>query len=141
MREAETKIKVLGLSIGCMTAVLAFLNYINMMAASIQNRQKEFATLESIGMTKKQLYAMLCIEGAAYGILSAACSLLTGTALSYALFDGLTSYSLPYAVPWDDTLLMYAAAICLCTAAPSVISGLSQSRTLSLTDRMRKAED
>lgn len=138
MLDTESKMKLLGYSIGFMTAVLAFLNYINMTAASVQNRQMEFAILESIGMTKKQLYAMLCIEGAGYGILSAACSLFTGTAVSYALFDGLTAYSLPFTIPLESTLVMYAAAAVLCTAAPVVIFRLSQNAGLSLTERLVK---
>ena len=41
-----------------------------MMAAGVENRQKEFAILESIGMTKKQTRKTLICEGAGYAIIS-----------------------------------------------------------------------
>ena len=63
MKTSENQIKVLGGSLGAVIALLAVLNYINMMAASVQNRSQELATLESIGMTTKQIRKMLRLEG------------------------------------------------------------------------------
>ncbi len=97
----------------------------NTMAAAIQNREKEFAVLESIGMTRRQMRRMACMEGLGYGVISIACSLVPGTACSYAVFDAL-AFSSSYAVPWGSMLMLYAAALMLCTAAPAVLLGLSR---------------
>ena len=43
-------------------------NYLNMMSESIQNRSKEFAILESIGMTRKQIKKMIVFESLGYSI-------------------------------------------------------------------------
>ena len=125
MLDAEKQVRLLGCCIGFLTAALALLNYMNTMAAAIQNREKEFAVLESIGMTRRQMRRMACMEGLGYGVISIACSLVPGTACSYAVFDAL-AFSSSYAVPWGSMLMLYAAALMLCTAAPAVLLGLSR---------------
>ena len=40
MKNSEMQVKVLGNSIGIIMALLAVLNYLNMMAAGIQNRMR-----------------------------------------------------------------------------------------------------
>lgn len=55
MKLSEQQVKFLGGGLGIILAVLSILNYINMMAAGVQNRAKEFATLESLGMTSGQI--------------------------------------------------------------------------------------
>ena len=52
--------------------LLAVSNYLNMMSESIQNRSKEFAVLESVGMTRKQMKKMIVLESLGYSILSIA---------------------------------------------------------------------
>lgn len=69
-KETEQKVKVLGNSIGFIIAMLAVLNFLNMMAAGVENRAREFATLESIGMTTKQIKKMLQTEGIGYAVIS-----------------------------------------------------------------------
>ena len=54
MKTSENQVKVLGGGLGGILAVLAVMNYLNVMAASVQARRDELATLESIGMTVKQ---------------------------------------------------------------------------------------
>ncbi len=69
-KETEQKVKVLGNSIGFIIAMLAVLNFLNMMAAGVENRAREFAALESIGMTTKQIKKMLQTEGIGYAVIS-----------------------------------------------------------------------
>jgi len=49
---------------------------------SILTRRKEFAMLQSIGMTRKQLVKMLCFEGGYYAALTAASSVVLSIACS-----------------------------------------------------------
>ncbi|MDE7311644.1 MAG: ABC transporter permease [Eubacterium sp.] len=134
MLGAERKMKALGYSIAGIVAVLALFNYINMTAAGIQNRAKEFATLESIGMTGKQAHMVLCIEGIGYGLFSAAASLAIGLPFSSFVFRGLSS-GVSYAVPWKSSLALYAAAAILSMAAPVIIYKRTQKG--SVIERMR----
>ncbi len=69
---------VLSLVIG----MIGILNFINSVMTSILTRRREFAMLQSIGMTRKQLLQMLMTEGAWYGAASGLVSLMLGIILS-----------------------------------------------------------
>lgn len=55
MKNSENQMIILGGSLGIIVMLLALSNYLNMIFAGMQNRSKEFAVLESIGMTRKQI--------------------------------------------------------------------------------------
>lgn len=61
---------ILGMGLSSILAVIAIVNFFNTIATSIIWRRREFATLEAIGMTKKQINKMVILEGAFYIILS-----------------------------------------------------------------------
>lgn len=138
MQDAEYKIKVLGYSIGGIMAVLALLNYMNLMAAGIQNRAKEFAVLESIGMTVRQTCTMLCMEGAGYGIISLAVSLAVGVPFSMAVYQGLSAGA-SYEIPWSSSLILFAASASLCIAVPVLVYRWTQ--RADVIERLQKGDD
>ena len=88
MKTSENQVKVLGGGLGGILAVLAVMNYLNVMAASVQARRDELATLESIGMTVKQTKKMLRIEGAGYALLSIAGAVIYRAAAQLPRFSG-----------------------------------------------------
>ena len=52
--EAETRSKaVMGYSVSIVIALVGILNYINSMVTAIISRKKEFAMIQSVGMTKR----------------------------------------------------------------------------------------
>ena len=136
MKKSENQVKLLGGGLGLIIAVLAMLNYFNMMASSVQNRAGELAALESIGMTTKQLRRMLRLEGVGYAAISSCISLLIGIPVSYGIYKGMNPYRIPFAVPWlaDAVLLMAVFAICMVT--PVAIYKRTQGS--SLIERLRK---
>lgn len=65
--EAETRsAAVMGYAISIIIALVGVLNYINSMVTAIISRKREFAMIQSIGMTKLQLRKMLIMEGLDY---------------------------------------------------------------------------
>lgn len=77
--EANTSASsVMGSSISLIIALVGVLNFANSMITSIVTRRKEFAMIQSIGMTKKQLCGLLTCEGLFYACLTLAVSFLTG---------------------------------------------------------------
>ena len=139
MKRSENQIKVLGGSLGLIIAILAVLNYLNMMAASVQNRARELATLESIGMTTRQIRRMLRLEGLGYAGISAVISLIAGLPLSYVVFKGTSLYRISFSVPWLSDALMIAAILLVCMTAPVVIYNRTQ--TDSIVQRLRSGEE
>ena len=57
---------VIGYSISIVIALVGVLNFINSMVTAIISRRREFAMIQSIGMTKRQLRKMLTFEGLYY---------------------------------------------------------------------------
>ena len=57
---------VTAFSISIIIALVGILNFINSMVTAIVSRQKEFAMIQSVGMTKRQLRTMLIDEGLYY---------------------------------------------------------------------------
>lgn len=68
---------------------IGFLNFINSMLTSMVTRRRELAMLESVGMTRRQLTAMLCLEGEGYVLGTAFLSLILGTAVSLLIIRGV----------------------------------------------------
>ena len=63
---SKTMIYMVGGIIAFIFGITGILNLINMMSTSILARRREFATMQSIGMTKKQLRKLLMLEGCFY---------------------------------------------------------------------------
>lgn len=65
--EAQTRSSsVMGYAISSIIALVGVLNFINSMVTAIISRKREFAMIQSIGMTKRQLSRMLTFEGLYY---------------------------------------------------------------------------
>ena len=65
--ERETRAgAVMGNAISVVVALVGILNFANSMVTSIIARKKEFAMIQSVGMTKSQLCKLLVTEGLAY---------------------------------------------------------------------------
>ena len=62
-------------------------NFINSMVTAIVSRKREFAVIQSVGMTKKQLNRMLVNEGLFYAVLTLVASYLLSS-LPWALWSG-----------------------------------------------------
>lgn len=75
--ERETRSSaVMGNAISIIIALVGVLNFINSMVTAIVSRRREFATIQSVGMTKRQLCRMLVYEGLYYAGITLATSYL-----------------------------------------------------------------
>lgn len=84
--EEFSSIKGLFLMVGGILAlvigIIGVLNFINSILTGIVTRRKEFAMLEAIGMTRKQLSQMVVLEGLYYGMFTSIFSICFGTVFS-----------------------------------------------------------
>ncbi|MBD5470459.1 MAG: ABC transporter permease [Lachnospiraceae bacterium] len=77
--EAETRaLAVMGYAISIVIALVGVLNFVNSMVTAIISRKREFAMIQSIGMTKRQLCQMLMFEGGYYAGMTLIASYLLG---------------------------------------------------------------
>lgn len=138
MKQTENQVKVLGGSIEVIMAVLALLNYINMMAAGIQNRTQELAALESIGMTSKQIRKVLMLEGAGYALISIGAALAAGVPLSYTVFQSMNRYGITYSLPVAAVTVLFGVILAACVFVPVCI--YQRTQKASIIERLRMVE-
>ena len=100
---------VMGFAISLIIAFVGILNFVNSMLTAIVSRQKEFAMIQSIGMTKRQLRSMLIDEGLYY----AGSTLLASYVLS-ALAVGIGVRML-VAPDWTATFHFTLLPLVICT--------------------------
>lgn len=79
-REQTWANTMLGFSISIIIAFVGILNFINSMLTAIVSRQKEFAMIQSIGMTRRQLCRMLVDEGLIFAGITLTASYVLGAA-------------------------------------------------------------
>ncbi|MDE6202595.1 MAG: ABC transporter permease, partial [Lachnospiraceae bacterium] len=90
--EAETRsTAVMGNTISVVIALVGVLNFVNSMVTAIVSRKREFAMIQSVGMTKKQLCKMLVYEGFYYAAITLAVSYLISTLAVGVVIRGMVA--------------------------------------------------
>lgn len=84
-----TVVAVLGITLCAVIALIGILNFINAMVTEIISGKREFAMLQSIGMTDEQLKKMLIWEGISYVGISGMIALLVGAPLSWIVLKAV----------------------------------------------------
>lgn len=86
-----TIVAVIGIALAAVIALIGILNFTNAMITEVISRKREFAMLQSIGMTKSQLQKTLIFEGLGYVVISGAVSLVAGSFFSWAVLKAMNS--------------------------------------------------
>lgn len=99
---------VVGLTLSLILGLIGILNYTDNMITSIIARRREFALLQSIGTTSKQLNQMIISEGILYIVFTFLMVLTLGSALGQMILSGLSS------MMWylSDTFYIRASILC-----------------------------
>lgn len=141
MRDLSTSIKTLKIlidGISLLLILIGIINFINVMTSGIYARRKEFALLESVGMTKGQVKKMLMLEGGCYGIISIGLIATLGNGIIY-IVSTLTEKTIDYAVaiyPLAELIIMCVFIVAVCILVPFVLYKSISRETL--TNRLRE---
>lgn len=131
---------MIGGALSIVIGLIGILNFINTILTSILTRRKEFAMLQSIGMTRKQLRNMLMFEGFYYAIGTCVLSLVLGIVFSILVVKPLESllwfFSYRF-VLWP--LLMVQPFLFVVGAIIPLLSYILTDRQ-SIVERLREAE-
>ena len=115
----------MGGALSLIIGLVGVLNFINAVLTGILTRKRELAVLQSVGMTGKQLKAMLVFEGLYYTLLALAASLAaTVPAVLLLAAMGRTYKGLLTKKLLGDLLRMLAAALIMGGAVLAVRFGL-----------------
>lgn len=109
---------VMGNAISVIVALVGVLNFVNSMVTAIVSRKREFAMIQSVGMTKNQLCTMLMYEGLDYAAITLVVSWLVsafavGVVIRAMVAGGFTTFHftlLPLAI-CTPMLLVFAVLI------------------------------
>ncbi|MDR3072674.1 MAG: FtsX-like permease family protein, partial [Clostridiales Family XIII bacterium] len=127
----------IGGALSLVLALIGILNFVNAMVTSIFARRREFAMLQSVGMTGRQLKRTLFFEGGGYTLLTAIFTLTIGFGLTY-LITGLIAGQVWF---FRQSLTLLPAIICLplllllCATVPVIC--YSKLIRESLVERLR----
>lgn len=92
-------------------SLIGLTNIFNTISTNMQLRSKEFASLKSIGMTKKEFNRMIRLESLMYGIKSLIIGIPLGVLGVFAIFSAFSIGSVPmsFVFPWKAILISIAA--------------------------------
>lgn len=92
-------------------SLIGLTNIFNTISTNMQLRSKEFASLKSIGMTKKEFNRMIRLESLMYGIKSLLIGIPLGVLGVFAIFSAFSIGSVPmsFVFPWKAILISIAA--------------------------------
>lgn len=140
LNDVRTVLYTLGDGIALVVALIGILNFINVMSVGIMVRKHELATLESIGMSHKQMRKLLVGEGLGYAAITLLLVLTFGNLITYGIFT-LLCKQVTFAVftyPFIPVI-----AVCLVIIAICVITPELEYRSLcksTIIERLREAE-
>ncbi len=126
---------------GTLSIVIGFIgivNFVNSVLTSIITRRKEFAMLQSIGMTGKQLKQLISCEGLYYSVGTVFASAVFGTLFSIIIVKGISDgiWFFTYRFVMWPMLVIYPCLIILTILIPALL--YKQISKTSIIERLRQ---
>ena len=116
-REQKSMIMTVTVCLYTFIAVITLIgitNIFNTITTSMELRQKEFAVLKSIGMTKKEFNRMIRLESIFYGTKSLIIGVPLGIVISYIIYKAfLKGISVDYVLPINGIIIAIVAVFVL----------------------------
>ena len=131
-------IVTIGGALSIIIGIIGIANFVNSVLTSVITRKKEFAMLQSIGMTGKQLKRMLSFEGLYYAVGTILTSAVLGVLSSVVVVRGISGgiWFFTYRFVMWPMLAVYPLLILLTVAIPTLLyRGISKA---SIIDRLRQ---
>ena len=131
---------LVGGMIGAVFALVGLINFINLVMTNIVTRRHEFATMQSIGMTNRQLRKMMISESFSYVLLAGIVGTLVAATLGMTLLrafveNGPTSMMMTFQITLLPALIMLVLFLVLAFIVPVVALRLLNNR--SVVERLR----
>ncbi|MBP1761035.1 MAG: ABC-type transport system, involved in lipoprotein release, permease component [Firmicutes bacterium] len=131
---------IIGGALSLIIGLIGILNFINAILTSILTRRREFAMLQSIGMTRKQLRSMLMFEGLYYTLGTCVLSLIFGIVFSLLIVKFLCDllwFCSYHFILWP-VLIMLPFLLLLGVIIPLLSYAMTDKQ--SIVERLREAE-
>ncbi len=128
----------IGGALSIIIGIIGIANFVNSVLTSVITRKKEFAMLQSIGMTGRQLKSMLSFEGLYYAVGTIITSTVLGVLFSVVVVKGISSgiWFFTYRFVIWPMLVIYPFLILLTVAIPALL--YRQITKVSIIERLRQ---
>lgn len=133
-------IATIGIVLASVIAFIGILNFMNAVFTGIISRKREFAMLQSIGMTGKQLRNMLICEGVSYVVIAGVISFFIGSILARVVLSALNSIILFFEYKFQILPFIIMIPILAAVAVLTPIVSFCQLQKHSIVERLREAE-
>ncbi len=119
--------------------VIGIMNYGNMLSATLSVRRKEIAIMQSLGLTKSQLWRMIFYEGIGYWVILILATLLAGSTVIWFLGKAIKSKLLyfKFIYPWQSLFILSVVMLIICF----IFSSATYLKNRNLTDELRRTDD
>ena len=114
---------LLGNGAAVLLIVIGLVNFVNVMLTGVVARKNEFAIMESIGTTKKQIVKILTLEGGIYALISTLLIMTFGNAFLFLVARAVPNM-VDYAVfeyPVALVIGLIAAIFVICLSVPAIV--------------------
>ena len=114
---------LLGNGAAVLLIVIGLVNFVNVMLTGVVARKNEFAIMESIGTTKKQIVEILTLEGGIYALISTLLIMTFGNAFLLLVARAVPNM-VDYAVfeyPFALVIGLIAAIFVICLSVPAIV--------------------
>lgn len=125
-------VNLLGNGAAILLIVLGLINFVNVMLTGVIARKNEFAIMESIGTTKKQIRKILTLEGGIYALISTLLIMTLGNAFLLLVADAvpnLINYA-KFEYPVLLVVCLIAAIFVICLSVPAIVYKATSNETV-----------
>lgn len=125
-------INLLGNGAAILLIVLGLINFVNVMLTGVIARKNEFAIMESIGTTKKQIRKILTLEGGIYALISTLLIMTLGNAFLLLVADAVPSIAnyAKFEYPVTLVVCLIAAIFVICLSVPAIVYKATSNETI-----------
>ncbi len=135
-----TVIATLGVALVVVVALIGTLNFVNAAITQIISRKREFAMLQSIGMTNAQLQKTLICEGIVYIVISGLASFVLGSLLSWLILGALNNVVMFFEYHFQILPFVVMIPLLLLVAVLTPVIAYRDIRKKSIVERLRESE-
>jgi putative ABC transport system permease protein len=136
----RNSVVMIGGALSFIIGLVGILNFFNAILTSILTRRREFAVLQGIGMTGRQLRSMLCWEGVYYAVGTCVLSLVIGTVFSLFVVRALCSQMWFFSYHFVIWPLMIVLPVLFLLGIAIPLASYAMTDRQSIVERLRTVE-
>lgn len=139
-REIKMTYSMVGIVVSLILGSIGILNLVNVILTGVIARQREFASMRSIGMTKRQLRKLVIYEGILYAALAGVLGIVLGGVLSVTLVKSLAAGT--WFLNYHFTILPAVSVSAICILLVIGISAMTDKvwNKGSIVEQLRQIE-